>query len=78
MIISGGVDSNDNAIPTTTILNISTRQEKRGGNMIMGRAGFGMAILDNKLIAFGGGNGNAFGQNTVAMTNTIEEWNEDQ
>ena len=36
IIISGGVDDNGIAIPTTTILNISTRKERRGGDMTMG------------------------------------------
>ena len=81
IIISGGVDDDGlDAIQTTTILNISTRKERRGGNMIMGRAGFGMAIVNNKLVVFGGGNGNMFlpGGSDLAMTDTIEEWNEDK
>ena len=78
VIISGGVHG-DAIISTTSILNIETKTEHFGGDMNKPRAAFGMALMNGKVVAFGG--------ETVSPTNysqervetrSLEEWNEDK
>ena len=50
----------------TTIISISSKQQRAGGEMGEGRERFGLAVLGDRLMAFGGG-----------MSDTIEEWDQE-
>ena len=54
VVIAGGVNIAFTIIATTTILDLNTRREQTVGNLHGARAWFGMATIDNKVLAFGG------------------------
>jgi len=54
LIISGGILKDGSTSSSTTIVDIATKTERQGGELNIPRAGFGMATLDGKLLAFGG------------------------
>ena len=65
VIISGGDED-----PSTSILNLSSKEERTGGDMTTTRGFyFHMAILEGKLLAIGGDDG-------LEYLDSIEEWDE--
>ena len=65
MIISGGDED-----PSTSILNLSSKEERTRGDMTTTRGFyFHMAILEGKLLAIGGDDGHEY-------LDSIEEWEE--
>lgn len=53
-MVAGGVNIAFTIIATTTILDLNTRREQTVGDLHGARAWFGMATIDNKVLAFGG------------------------
>ena len=54
VVLVGGIDPKNLetlAKSSTTLLNIKTRQERRGGGMLTARIWFGLVMLDNQLMA---------------------------
>ena len=57
VVLVGGIDPKNPetlAKSTTTLLNIKTRQERPGGDMLTASIWFGLVMLDNQLMALGG------------------------
>merc|ERR550519_1104218 len=67
IIIAGGFDGD--YLATTSILNISSQEERAGGDINTARIYFGLEYLGGKLLAFGG-------ENTGTFLDTVEEWDE--
>merc|ERR1712080_636916 len=70
IIIAGGVDGD--YLATTSILNISSKEERDAGDINTVRINFGLEYLGGKLLAFGGENEDTVG----IMLDTVEEWDE--
>ena len=70
VIIAGG-SINFGILYSTTILDLTTKQQRKGGDLETKRAWFGMTALDGKVIAFGGMS-DAFKE----VYDSIEEWDE--
>ena len=67
VVIAGGRSDNDKIMWSTTLLDISSRSERPGGNMTLGRAYFQLLNHEDKLLAIGG----EMDKNGL---NSVEEW----
>ena len=54
VVVAGGVDNFFTIISYTVILDLNTREERVIGDLVGPRAWFGMATLDDRVLAFGG------------------------
>ena len=54
VIIAGGVSPLFSLLSSTTVLDLTTREQREVGDMAEARAWFGMATLDQKVIVYGG------------------------
>ena len=79
ILIAGGTDLDDldDFFPhtTTTILNLNTKEERCGGEMLTARLEFGLIKLDNKVFAIGGSDGPELDTGNVVLF--TEVWDEE-
>ena len=70
MIVAGGVNPLFTLLKSTTVLDLTTKEQREAGQMSERKAWFGMAVVDGLALAFGGMGPykNAWGQ--------VEEWRE--
>ena len=54
MVVGGGVSSAFSIMSSTTILDLKTGEERVAGELQGARAWFGMATINNKVLAYGG------------------------
>jgi len=69
IIIAGG-SINFGILSSTSILDITTKEQRKAGNLAIEKAWFGMQVLDGKVFAFGGQSARK------EVYNTIEQWDE--
>merc|ERR1712004_423124 len=67
VVVAGGVSPFFTIMDSTTLLDLSTREQRDGGAMSSPRTWFGMARVNGKVLAFGGTAG-------VDPLDSIEEW----
>ena len=68
VVIAGGADDNDNVLESTTLLDISSRTQRPGGNMASARVGLKTVNHEGKLLAIGGIT------QDLTVLKTVEEW----
>ena len=73
VIVAGGVSPFFTMYSSTTVFDLNTREQREAGEMFEQRTWFGMAVVQGRLLAFGGMGPyykNAWGQ--------VEEWQEEE
>ena len=72
VVVAGGADDRDNYLASTLVLDTVTRQYREAGHLARERFSLGMAMVGDKLVAFGGFD------NSLTSLGTVEEWQEEQ
>jgi len=67
VVVAGGVSPFFTIMDSTTLLDLSTREQRDGGAMSSPRTWFGMARVNGKVLAFGGTGG-------VDPLDSVDEW----
>jgi len=67
VVIAGGVSPFFTIYDSTTLLDLTTREQRDGGAMSSPRTWFGMALVDGRVLAFGGTGG-------IDPLDSIDEW----
>jgi len=67
VVIAGGVSPFFTIYDSTTLLDLTTREQRDGGTMSSPRTWFGMALVDGRVLAFGGTGG-------LDPLDSVEEW----
>jgi len=71
VVVAAGVSQFFTILDSTTVLDLTTGEEREGGRMSHPRAWLGMATVEGTVLGFGGNGGFLKGQDTW---DTIEEW----
>lgn len=69
-VVAGGADQRDDYLASTTVINLLTKTATTAGSMATERFSHGLAIIDGRLLAFGG-----FNQQYTCLEE-VEEWEE--
>ena len=80
LIVTGGCNINTrNLVTCTEIMDLSTGKSWFGGNLNVGRVGFGMAFYyfegKKRILAFGGKSEDCYGSQTVTL-DSVEVWDD--
>jgi len=67
VVIAGGVSPFFTIYDSTTLLDLTTREQRDGGAMSSPRTWFGMALVDGRVLAFGGTGG-------IDPLDSVDEW----
>lgn len=74
IVIAGGFGEDRRATARTTLLNILTREAREVGGMTSARGYFGLALLGQVLVAFGGTSNDTALRSTEEWDEVAEEW----
>ena len=69
-VVTGGADQRDDYLASTTVINLLTKTVTTAGSMATERFSHGLAMIDGRLLAFGG-----FDQQYTCLQE-VEEWEE--